>query len=454
MNLRYVLFLAGTAATGGLLFGFDVAIISGAGPFLARHFNLGDFGLGFAFSSLLFGCVAGAGVAGRLGDRHGRRRILLWIALLFALSSIATGLAWDFDSFLVARFFGGLAVGAVSLISPVYIAEIAPASVRGRLGALYQMSIVTGILASYCINYLLRDLGPDNWRWMFMTGVLPSALFFVLLLFAPETPRFLLLAGRPEEAQRVLQRIGEPGGLAVSAGSLESASAESRSWRALLQPGARRAVFVGFWLAILVHFSGINTVIDYAPAIFQSAGWRLDAALLSTFVVGLTNFIFTVVSFWTIDRFGRRPLYIAGSLGMAVSLLALTASVVYGHFQGPLVLVLILAYLICFCSCIGPVFWTLVPEILPSAIRATAMTVPVLTQWVANALVVLLFPAALHRLGQATTFAILAVVSLAQAAFTWRFVPETKNRSLEDIQKFWRTVPGPNPLGVTTEVLP
>lgn len=211
----------------------------------------------------------------------------------------------------------------------------------------------------------------------------------------------------------------------------------------MFQPGVRRAVFVGFWLAILIHFSGINTVIDYAPAIFLSAGWQLDAALLSTFVVGVTNFVFTLVAFWTIDRYGRRPLYIAGSLGMAAMLAALTIAVLLGHFKGPLVLILILGYLIFFCSCIGPVFWTLVPEILPTRIRGTAMTVPVLTQWVANAVVVLLFPAALHQLGQAPTFAILAAFSLAQAFFMWKFVPETKNRTLEEIEKFWAETPAP-----------
>ena len=209
----------------------------------------------------------------------------------------------------------------------------------------------------------------------------------------------------------------------------------------MFQPGVRRAVFVGFWLAILIHFSGINTVIDYAPMIFQSAGWQLDAALLSTFVVGIANFVFTLVSFWTIDRYGRRPLYIVGSLGMAVALAALTISVLLGHFEGPLALVLILAYLAFFASCIGPVFWTLVPEILPTHVRGTAMTVPVLTQWVANAVVVLLFPAALNQLGQAPTFAILAAFSLAQALFTWKFVPETKNRTLEEIEKFWSETP-------------
>ena len=436
MNLRYVLFLACTAATGGLLFGFDIAIISGAGPFLARHFGLGDLALGVAFSSLLFGCALGAAFAGRMSDRYGRRAVLLWIAILFAATSLLTGIAWDFPSFLAARFVGGLAVGAVSLVSPMYIAEVAPAPVRGRLGALYQMSIVTGILVSYCINYLLHDTGPDNWRWMFATGVIPSVVFFALLLRAPETPRFLFLAGRREEARAVMQRIGDTAE-EVSSASAAAPAAARRSWRELTQPGVRRAVFVGFWLAILIHFSGINTVIDYAPMIFQSAGWELDAALLSTFVVGIANFAFTLVSFWTIDRYGRRPLYIVGSLGMAAALAALTVAVLLGHFSGPLALVLILGYLAFFASCIGPVFWTLVPEILPTRVRGTAMTVPVLTQWVANAIVVLLFPAALNQLGRAPTFAILGAVSLAQALFTWRFVPETKNRSLEQIEQFW-----------------
>ncbi|HEV8329894.1 MAG TPA: sugar porter family MFS transporter [Steroidobacteraceae bacterium] len=445
MNLRYVLFLACTAATGGLLFGFDVAIISGAGPFLARHFQLGDFGLGVAFSSLLFGCAIGSAIAGRLSDRYGRRYVLLWIALLFAFTSVVTAIAWDFPSFLAARFIGGVAVGGVSLVSPMYISEVAPAAVRGRLGALYQMSIVTGILVSYCINYLLHDIGPDNWRWMFGTGVIPSVIFFALLLRAPETPRFLFMAGRHDEARAVMHRLGDSEyevSLAASAPSLPSPASGGglgwgRSWREMFQPGVRRAVFVGFWLAILVHFSGINTVIDYAPAIFLSAGWQLDAALLSTFVVGLTNFLFTLVAFWTIDRYGRRPLYIAGSLGMAAMLAALTIAVLLGHFRGPLVLILILGYLICFCSCIGPVFWTLMPEILPTRIRGTAMIVPVLTQWVANAVVVLLFPAALHQLGQAPTFAILGAFSLAQALFTWKYVPETKNRTLEEIEEHW-----------------
>jgi MFS transporter, SP family, arabinose:H+ symporter len=436
-RLVYVWFLAATAATGGLLFGFDIAIISGAGPFLKQHFHMGDWGLGSAFSALLWGCALGSVAAGYLADRIGRRRLLLLVAALFALTSVETALAWSVGSLLLARFLGGLAVGAVSLVSPMYISEVAPPAMRGRLGVLYQMSIVTGILVSYCINYALRAAGPENWRWMFASGVVPSLLFLILLTTAPETPRYLLMRGARAAARAILERVGSlDAGRALEEIS-QSLAAPQGGWRDLLQPGIRRAVWVGFALAILVHFSGINTVIDYAPTIFQSAGWQLDAALLSTFVIGVTNFLFTIVSFWTIDRFGRRPLYILGSLGMAASLALLTLAARRGHFEGALVLVLILAYLVCFCSCIGPAFWTLLPEIYPNRVRGAAMVVPVLTQWVANATVVQVFPAALHRIGPTGTFGLLAGVSLVQALFAWRSLPETKGRSLEEIEQFW-----------------
>ena len=438
IHLRYVIFLAATAALGGLLFGFDIAIITGAGPFLIQHFNLSDLSLGWAFSSLLFGCILGSAIAGRFTDLYGRRKLLLWVAALFAITSIATGLAGSFTSFITARFLGGLAVGAASLISPMYVSEVSPPTLRGRMGTLYQLSIVTGILVSYCINYLLRNVGAANWRWMFITGVIPSVVFFLLLLSAPETPRYLFMAGRPKEGYAILERIAGPESAEFEMAEIQASLAAKRGgWRDLLRPGIRRAVLVGFCLAILIHVSGINTIIDYAPAIFRSAGWKIDAALFSTFIVGLTNFVLTLVSFWIIDRYGRRPLYITGSLGMTAALLCLIAVVVTGHFHGVIVLFLILAYLAFFCSCIGPVFWTLVPEIFPNRIRGTAMTVPVLTQWVANALVVLFFPIAFNRIGKAVTFGFLAVMALSQAIFTWYFVPETKNTPLEEIEGFW-----------------
>jgi len=300
------------------------------------------------------------------------------------------------------------------------------------------MSIVIGILISYAINYLLRGIGPANWRWMFITGVVPSVLFFGMLLLVPETPRYLFAIGRERQALAILERIAGKESAQFEASEIRaSLSNRRKAWRDLLQPGIRRAVLVGFCLAILIHVSGINTIIDYAPAILKSAGWKIDAALFSTFTIGLTNLAFTLVSFWVIDRYGRKPLYIIGSLGMTAALVLLTWSVLMARFQNAAVLVYILIYLAFFSSCIGPVFWTLVAEIFPNDLRGTAMTVPVLTQWVANAAVVLFFPLAFNQIGKAFTFGFLAVMSLAQALFAWFFLPETKNKPLEEIEEFW-----------------
>jgi SP family arabinose:H+ symporter-like MFS transporter len=438
VNLRYLVLLAAAAALGGLLFGFDIAIITGAGPFLMEHFGLNDLGLGWAFSSLLFGCVLGSLAAGRFADRYGRKAIMSWVAVLFGLTSIATALAPTFHLFVAARFAGGLAVGAVSLLSPMYISEVSPPTIRGRMGALYQMSIVVGILISYGINYLLRNSGPDNWRWMFFTGIFPSILFFVLMLLAPETPRFLMMAGRKPEALHLLARISNRESAIFEVAEIEAALAKGGGGReGMRRPAVKRALKVSFFLAILIHVSGINTIVDYAPAIFRSAGWKMDGALIATFLVGITELLFTITSFWMIDRFGRKPLYVVGSVGMSVSLVLLMITVVTNRFQGPLVLAMILTYLAFFCSCIGPVFWTLVPEIFPTDVRGLAMTVPVLTQWVANAFVVLLFPFAFNQIGKAITFGFLGVMCLTQAVFTRFFVPETKNKPLEEIEDFW-----------------
>ena len=440
INLRYVTLLAAAASMGGLLFGFDIAIITGAGPFLMRHFDLDDLSLGWAFSSLLFGCILGSVLAGRLTDRLGRRRMMLWVALLFALTSVGTAAAATFTLFIVARLLGGIAVGAVSVLSPIYVSEVAPASIRGRLGALYQMSIVGGVLISYGVNFLLRNTGTDNWRWMFLTGVIPSLGFFFMLLFAPETPRYLVRIGHDEEAFRILTEIGGAHNASLEMPEIKaSLGSGKQDLRALLQPGIRRAVMVGFGLAILIHVSGVNTVIDYAPSILKSAGWSIDGALFSTVILGLVNVLFTMLSFAMIDRYGRKPLYIVGSLGMGASLLLLVGLILTGAFHGILVLLLVLAYLSFFASCIGPVFWTLMPEIFPNRIRGTAITVPVLTQWVANAVVVLFFPVAFNQIGKAATFGFLAAMSIVQAIFTWFFLPETKGKSLEEIEAFWGT---------------
>lgn len=438
VNRGYLAFLAITGALGGLLFGFDIAIITGAGPFIARTFALNDLGLGWAFSSLLFGCVLGCFIAGKLTDRFGRKKLLILVAALFALTSIATALAVNFTVFITARFLGGIAVGGVSLLSPMYVAEVAPPHLRGRMGTLYQLSIITGVIVSYGINYLLRGFGPGNWRWMFLTGVIPSAVFLFLIVLAPETPRFLAKAGKADRAFKVLERISGTSTARIEIAEIEASISQlTSSENPFGRLGVRRALVASIGLAILVQVSGINTIMDYAPSIFQSAGWKIDGALASTFLVGMTEFVFTILSLWLIDRYGRKPLYIAGSAGMAVTLLLLVIAAMEGHFQGSFILVVILTYLAFFACCVGPVFWTLVPEIFPNDVRGAAMIVPVLIQWVANAVVVLFFPYAFHVIGKASTFGFLALMSLLQGVFTWLRLPETRNKRLEEIEAYW-----------------
>jgi len=452
VNVPYLFYLGITAALGGLLFGFDVAIISGAGPFLTQHFRLSEISMGWAFSSLLFGCALGAVIAGFLADRFGRRLPLLWVAALFALTSIGTGLAPDFHSLLVFRFLGGIAVGAVSILVPMYVAEVSPPLYRGRMCACYQWAITTGILVSFLLNYLLRnagdwgwfnshayDLGAWNWRWMFITGVAPSILFFALLARAPETPRYLVMSGDVARALELLRKIlGETEAEREVIEIRASMTADKVTMREWAQPQLRKPLTIGFFLAILVHFSGINTIVDYAPVIFRSAGFKMDAALFSTIGVGLCFFLFTIVSLGIIDRYGRKPLYLFGSFGMCLVQALLALAVLTGRFEGTLVLVLILSYIALFAACIGPVFWTLVPEIFPNRVRSHAMIVPVVVQWVANAVVVLLFPLAFHKVGKCPTFLFLGIMALLQALFTWRYVPETKDKTLEEIEDVWK----------------
>jgi SP family arabinose:H+ symporter-like MFS transporter len=426
------------AALGGLLFGFDIAIITGAAPFVQEHFQLNEIELGWAVSSLLWGCIIGAILAGRTTDMYGRKAILVVVALLFTLTSAGTGLAPTMVLFLMARFTGGFAVGAASVVSPMYISEIAPASIRGRLVSLYQLSIVIGILISYLINYLLHDTGPHNWRWMFLSGTIPSGLFLLMLFFVPETPRFLYKKGNSSEAKQLLERINGISDAQVAFNQIrDSFRVEQVVISELFHLRYRKMMWVGFGLAVFVQISGINTIIDYAPIILRTAGWQIDVALFSTFVIGFVNLLFTLISIWAIDRFGRRPLYLIGSVGMTLMLLGLTIANLIGRFEGPVVLILILMYIAFFAACIGPVFWTLVSEIFPNRIRGTAMTVPVFTQWIANALIVLLFPWFLAKIGPSFTFGFLSIMAFLMFLFTLKFVPETKGKTLEEIEKYW-----------------
>ena len=434
-----LLFISIVAALGGLLFGFDIAIITGAGPYLVETFELNNIQEGWAYSSLLFGCIIGAAVAGRITDAIGRKKILIIVAVLFALTSIGSAMVYNLNSLVLARICGGIAVGAASTVSPMYISEVTPKRFRGSLVSMYQLFIVTGILISYLINYMLNDIGENNWRWMFATGVVPSLLFLLTLFLVPETPRYLYKKGAKNRALEVLNLVNtqEESNKQIQEikNSLEESSA---GFRALLDPSLRKVMLVGIGLAVFVQLSGINTIIDYAPKIFTTAGWRLDAGLFATFGLGIVNFVFTWVSILVVDKFGRRPLYIVGSLGLALTLLCLSILDFTGNFNGIPVLIIIMIYLAFFSSCIGPVFWTYMSEIFPNRIRGTALSVPVFTQWIFNALVVLVFPLMLTKLQSSFTFLIIFIMAAGQLLFSWKYMKETKGKSLEEIEGLWK----------------
>ncbi len=433
-----LIFISIVAALGGLLFGFDIAIITGAGPYLVDTFELNNIQEGWAYSSLLFGCIIGAAVAGRITDAIGRKKILIIVAVLFALTSVGSALVFNLNSLVFARICGGIAVGAASTVSPMYISEVTPKRYRGSFVSMYQLFIVTGILISYLINYMLNDIGENNWRWMFATGAVPSLLFLITLFLVPETPRYLYKQGERKQALAVLNMVNTQEESKIQIREIdESLQDSSAGFRTLLDPSLRKVMMVGIGLAVFVQLSGINTIIDYAPKIFTTAGWRLDVGLFATFGLGVVNFVFTWVSILVVDKFGRRPLYIVGSVGLALTLLCLSILDFTGNFNGIPVLIIIMIYLAFFSSCIGPVFWTYMSEIFPNRIRGTALSVPVFTQWIFNALVVLVFPLMLIKLQSSFTFLIIFIMAAGQLLFSWKYMKETKGKSLEEIENLW-----------------
>ena len=424
---------------GGLMFGFDISIISGAVPFIQPYFGWTELELGWGVSSLLVGCIIGAFGSGAFTDKYGRKKILIIVALFFALSCGATALAKTSLGFISARLFGGLAVGAASVLSPMYVAEVSPAKNRGTLVAIYQLTIVLGILISYTINFWLHDV-DNNWRWMFATGIVPSLLFFIGLFFIPESPRWLYKAGRKQESLKVLTRIG---GADLAAIEIEEIGETFKEGQAtvrlseLFKPSSRKVMIVGFFLAVLVQVSGVNTVVDYAPKILMSVGVEIKNALLQTSLIGIINGLFTFVAILFIEKIGRRKLYLIGSMGMTITLILLAISY-YFKMDGIFTLICIMMFMAFFAACIGPVFWTLVSEIFPNRIRGKALAFASFTQWVFNFLVVLFFPYFLKTAGGATTFLFLALMSFFQWWFTWKNIPETKGKSLEEIEQHWK----------------
>ncbi len=441
----YVLVLSLVAALGGLLFGYDTAVISGAIGYLSEHWNLGEHMKGWAASSALLGCIFGAMFAGKLSDKMGRKKVLILSAVLFAVSAVTSALPRTLTELAIARIIGGFGVGAASMLSPLYIAEVSPARIRGRMVSINQLAIVFGMLVVYFVNAYIAWHGEktgghawnvaQGWRWMFASETLPALLFFALLFLVPESPRWLIKKGRAVEALAVLTRTNGAGRARMEAAEIaEAVAGEDDSAEQLLKPGLRGLMAVGVVLAVLQQITGINVVLYYAPEIFKSLGQSDTAAIYQTVVVGAVNMGFTLVAIWVVDKIGRKPLLLLASAGMAVSLFALGGAYALGRLGGAAALIFVLAYVAAFAVAMGPVVWVVLSEIYPMRVRGTAMSVATVCLWIACLVVSQTFPFMLERLAGGSFF-LYGVMCLVSFWFVWRHIPETKGLTLEQIER-------------------
>jgi SP family xylose:H+ symportor-like MFS transporter len=450
----YVWGIAVVAALGGLLFGYDWVVIGGARQFLEIYFHLHSAAaVGWANSCALVGCFAGSLVAGALGDRYGRRPVLLASAVLFAVSSVCTGWAPSFAAFIAWRMAGGIAIGLSSNISPLYIAEVSPAAHRGRLVSLNQFAVVVGILLAQIVNWLLAAPVPDHlsaeaslaswnvqvgWRWMFTMVALPAIVFFATSLGIPESPRWLLIRGRTEEAMKVLRRVSGSADYANTeaaaiAAALHEEEGHASGLRGLLQPGVRRVLLVGIVLAVLQQWSGINILFNYAEEVYRAAGLGTNQIFLDIVITGAINLIFTVAAMAFVDRLGRRPLMLIGCCGIAVS--HLLAGLAYRTgWHGTPVLVLTLCAIACYAMTLAPLTWVLIAEIYPNRLRSVGVSAAVSALWISSFALTYSFPFINRAFGSAGAFFTYGAICAAGAAFVFLFVPETKGRTLEEIE--------------------
>ena len=434
----YVIFVTVIAAIGGLLFGFDTAIVAGATRYLKDQFALTSIQEGWAVSVVLIGCMFGAGISGTISDRIGRKRFMLFSAVLFLVSAVGCALPRTMAEFVIFRFIGGLGIGSASILAPLYISEIAPAPIRGALVSVNQLAIVTGILLAYFVNWAFAGVGPSNWRWMYAAGALPSVIFFILLLRVPESPRWLVKQGRESEALGVLSRVNTADLAAAEVSSIKEALAmEKGSLAELFSPGFRRALLIAVVLAILQQITGINAVLYYAPRIFERAGFTRMSAIGQSTIVGVVNILFTIVAIALVDRVGRKPLLLTAAGGMGISLLLLGAAFKSEAFSGSLILGLILLYIAFFAMAMGPIVWVVMAEIFPTRMRGSAMAIATVILWVSDFAVTLSFPVIADRLNESTAFWLYAAMCAVDFVFMLAFLPETKGKTLEEIETRW-----------------
>jgi sugar porter (SP) family MFS transporter len=425
------------AALGGLLFGFDTAVISGTTGDLVRVFQLDDFYLGQTVAIALYGTILGSLMAGFPAEKFGRKKVLITVALLYFSCALGCAFSNNWYVFLVFRFLGGLGVGGSSVVAPLYIAEIAPPSIRGRLVGLNQFNIVCGILLAFLSNYLIaRHMQEDAWRWMLGVQAIPAFLFFVLLFFIPDSPRWLVKQRRDEDAKSVLIRTGIPETDRVIREIEDSIHAEKTAQKeALFSKKYNRPILYAVLLAMFNQLAGINAILYYAPKIFEQAGFGKDSAMLQSVGVGLTNLVFTILAMSLIDKFGRRTLMLVGSVGMIV-FLSLCASVFYHPTsQDKLLLVYLVGFIAFFAFSQGAVIWVFISEIFPNKVREKGQSLGTFTHWAMAAIITGVFPVIANRYGGGVSFTFFACMMVLQWLFVWKIMPETKGKSLEQIQQ-------------------
>ncbi|MCL2097404.1 MAG: D-xylose transporter XylE [Bacteroidales bacterium] len=455
-NLSYVIIITLVATIGGLLFGYDTAVISGAVEslevFFINKLGLSKFILGATVSSALIGCIIGGAISGLLSNRLGRKRTLFTAAILFFISALGSaypetfifsygepsmGLLLTFNFY---RIIGGIGVGLASAVCPMYIGEIAPAHIRGRLVSCNQFAIIFGMLIVYFVNWgiakgqlssWIHDLG---WRYMFGSEAIPAGLFGLLILFVPETPRYLALRQRNEKALRVLEKINNSKDKAQEI-LQEIIQTVSETGKGKLFSYGKTVIIIGILLSVFQQFIGINVALYYAPTIFKNLGAATDSAMLQTIVMGFVNVVFTVLAILTVDKWGRKPLLITGSIGMAIGMFAI-AGLSYFNIISMATLVFIIIYTASFMMSWGPICWVLIAEIFPNKIRGQAVAIAVAAQWAANYLISSTYPP-MMELSSALTYGFYGVMAVLSAIFVWRMVPETKGKTLEAMEKLW-----------------
>lgn len=425
------------AALGGFLFGFDTAVISGVERSIQQLWSLDDFWHGFTVASALIGTVIGSLAAGHPAEKYGRKRALQVIGLLYLATSIGTALTNSWILFVILRFLGGIGVGASSVVGPMYISEISPAASRGRLVALFQFNIVSGILVAFISNYLLFGVSDEAWRWMLGVQAFPALLFFVMVFGIPESPRWLISHGDQQQALKVLKDIGEPepqSAYASIRSSIDATPADSRE--RLFTQANRAPIFYAVVLAMFNQLMGINAIMYYAPRIFELTGLAKDGALLQAVSIGLTNMVFTLLAISVIDKLGRRTLLIIGSVGMFVSLGLVARAFFLQSFSGYDVMIYLILFIAFFAFSQGAIIWVFISEIFPNAVRSKGQTLGSSTHWVMAAAISWAFPKIVmsSEQGGAYAFTLFAAMALLQLLFAWKVMPETKGKSLEQIQ--------------------